>query len=155
MKSIVPSLWFADNSCQEAIEDYISVFPHSKINDLTLYPEESLNEHFEGMAGKIINADFTLNGQRFIAIDGGPYFRFNEAISFTIECEDQREIDYYWERLSHDIEAEQCGWCRDRYGLSWQIVPHNMAELSETAGQIQAMMQMKKIIISELEAARF
>jgi len=94
MKSIVPSLWFADNNCEEAINYYVNVFPSSYIKSITRYADESLNEHFIGMPGKIITAEFTLNEQKFIAFDGGPYFRFNEAISMTIECEDQKEIDY-------------------------------------------------------------
>lgn len=106
------------------------------------------------MAGKVITAEFYLNGQKFIGLDGGPIFHFSEAISFTIECQDQAEIDYYWEKLSHVPESEQCGWVKDRYGLSWQIVPNNIAELQQTDAQIKALMSMKKIIISELEAAK-
>lgn len=151
MKKIIPSLWFADNNCEEAVNYYASVFPDSKITSLTRYPEEELDEHFKGMSGKIITAEFKLNGQAFTALDGGPAFRFSEAISFTILCESQEEIDYYWEKLSHVKEAEQCGWVKDRFGLSWQIVPHNMAELMKNDAQIQCMMGMKKIIIRELE----
>lgn len=151
MKHIVPSLWFADNNCEEAIRYYIGVFPDSAITSLMRYPDEALDEHFQGMTGKVITAEFTLNGQQFIALDGGPVFRFSEAISFTILCESQDEIDYYWEKLSHVPEAEQCGWVKDRFGLSWQIVPHNMAELLGNDAQIQCMMGMKKIIIRELE----
>ncbi|MPN60673.1 hypothetical protein SDC9_208404 [bioreactor metagenome] len=105
------------------------------------------------MSGKIITAEFTLNGQKFLALDGGPYFHFNEAISMTLECENQQEIDYYWEKLSHVKEAEQCGWVKDQFGLSWQIVPHNMAELLQTEAQMKALMKMKKIVIRELENA--
>lgn len=154
MKKIVPSLWFGDNNCEEAVNYYMSVFPDSEILSLKRYPDENLDEHFAGMAGKIITVEFTLNGLKFIALDGGPYFHFNEAISLTIECEDQEEIDYFWERLSHVEEAQQCGWAKDRFGLSWQIVPYNMGELIETDAQIQAMMKMKKIIIKDLEEAR-
>jgi len=95
-----------------------------------------------------------LNGHKFLALDGGPYFRFNEAISFTVECADQVEIDYYWEKLSHVPEAEQCGWVKDKFGISWQIVPENMNELIQTPAQVQTMMHMKKINIAELEAAK-
>lgn len=153
MRKIVPSLWFGDNNCEEAVRYYVSVFPDSEILKLNKYPDESLDEHFAGMAGKIINAEFMLNGQKFIALDGGPYFHFNEAISMTIECEDQKEIDYYWDKLSHVKEAEQCGWVKDKFGLSWQIIPINMSELIRTDAQIQTMMNMKKIIIQELEDA--
>lgn len=153
MKNIVPSLWFSDNNCEEAINYYTSVFPNSEILSIEYYPDEKLSEHFEGMTGKVINAEFILNGQQFIALDGGPYFRFNEAISFTIECVDQDEINHYWSKLSHLPESEQCGWVKDTYGLSWQIVPKNLKELQQTDAQIQALMNMKKIIISELEDA--
>lgn len=152
MRNIVPSLWFSDGNCDEAIRYYMSIFPNSAIQTIVYYPNEKLDEHFAGMQDKILQAEFTLNGQSFTAIDGGPMFRFNEALSLLIECQDQAEIDYYWEKLSHDPEAEACGWVRDRFGLSWQITPINMMDLLQTDAQIQAMMQMKKIIISELEA---
>lgn len=154
MLQIVPSLWFADNNCEEAVNDYVTIFPNSRISQMVYYPNENLSEHFVGMAGKVITAEFYLNGQKFIALDGGPIFNFSEAISFTIECQDQAEIDYYWAKLSHVPESEQCGWVKDRYGLSWQIVPTNIAELQQTDAQIKALMSMKKIIISELEAAQ-
>ncbi len=151
MKKIVPSLWFGDNNCEEAINYYVSVFPNSEILSINRYPSEELDEHFEGMGGKVLTAVFSLNGLKFLALGGGPYFHFNEAISMTIECENQDEIDYYCEKLSHVEEAEQCGWAKDRFGLSWQIVPYNMGDLIENDKQIQAMMKMKKIDISELE----
>lgn len=154
MLQIVPSLWFADNNCEEAVNDYVTIFPNSRISQMVYYPNENLSEHFFGMAGKVITAEFYLNGQKFIALDGGPIFNFSEAISFTIECQDQAEIDYYWAKLSHVPESEQCGSVKDRYGLSWQIVPTNTAELQQTDAQIKALMSMKKIIISELEAAK-
>lgn len=154
MEKIVPCLWFGDNNCEEAINYYITVFPNSSIDELAKYPDESLNENFVGMSGKILTAVFRLNGQKFIALDGGPYFHFSEAISFMIECKDQDEIDYYWEKLSHVPESEQCGWVKDRFGLSWQIVPANMKDLMMTDKQIQAMMSMKKIIIKDLEDAK-
>lgn len=153
MKPIVPSLWFADNNCQEAVEYYISVFPGSQLLELVHYPPEELDAHFAGMTGKVLTARFTLNGQLFQGIDGGPFFRFNEAISFSVECDSQEEIDYYWSKLSHVPEAEQCGWCKDRFGLSWQIVPAHMGDLLQRDEQIQAMMAMKKICIADLESA--
>lgn len=152
MKTIAPSLWFADNNCEEAINYYVSVFPNSDILSIQYYPDASLSEHFSSMEGKIITAEFTLNGQKFTALDGGPYFRFNEAISFTIECQDQEEIDYYWSKLSHVPESEQCGWVKDQFGLSWQIIPETLGDLQQNDAQIQALMGMKKIIISELAA---
>lgn len=153
MRMIVPSLWFGDNNCEEALNYYVSVFPNSEIPHIARYPDEGLDEHFQGMSGKVITAVFTLNGQKFIGLDGGPQFHFNEAISLTIECDDQEEIDFFWEKLSHVKEAEQCGWAKDKFGLSWQIVPHNMAELLRTDTQIQRMLKMKKIVIRELEEA--
>ena len=153
MKQIVPSLWFADNNCEEAVNYYMTVFPNSEILEMVNYPNEELDPNFAGMSDNLLNARFTLNGQTFQGIDGGPYFRINEAISFSIECTSQEEIDWYWSKLSHVPEAEQCGWCKDRFGLSWQIVPYNMGELLQTDEQIQAMMAMKKISIEELEKA--
>lgn len=154
MNQIVPCLWFADNNCEEAVTYYVSIFPNAEIHAMVRYPNEAISEHFEGMTGKILNAEFSLNGQRYVALDGGPTFRFNEAISLMIECDDQDEIDYYWDKLSHVEEAEQCGWVRDRFGLSWQIIPKNIAELGSSDAQIEALMGMKKIIIKDLEAAR-
>ena len=154
MEKIAPCLWFGDNNCEEAINCYMTVFPNSSIDELKRYPDEKLNENYTGMSGKILTAVFRLNGQKFIALDGGPYFHFSEAISFMIECKDQDEIDYYWEKLSHVPESEQCGWVKDRFGLSWQIVPANMGDLIKTDKQIQAMMSMKKIIIKDLEDAK-
>ena len=111
------------------------------------------------MSGKVINGEFELNGQRFICLDGGPIFKPNEAISFTVDCADQAEVDYYWEKLSAVPEAEQCGWCKDKFGLSWQIIPNRLGELlgdpdTEKANRaMQAMMKMHKINIAELESA--
>lgn len=154
MEKIVPCLWFGDNNCEEALNYYVTVFPNSSIDEIKRYPDEKLNENFVGMSGKVLSGVFRLNGQKFIALDGGPYFHFSEAISFMIECKDQAEIDYYWEKLSHVPESEQCGWVKDRFGLSWQIVPANMGDLMKTDKQVQAMMSMKKIIIKDLEDAK-
>lgn len=149
---IQPCLWF-DSQAREAMEYYIEVFPDSRINEIVAYPDEGLDEHFAGMAGKVINGQFTLNGVDFVCLDGGPLFRFSEAISLVVTCADQAEIDYYWSKLSHVAESEQCGWCKDQFGLSWQIVPANMGELTRTPAQILAMMQQKKIVIDELANA--
>lgn len=149
---IRPYLWFHD-SAQEAMEYYVSVFPNSSIDQVTLYPDEHLSEHFEGMGGKVIHGAFTLNGTRFGCIDGGPAFSFNEAVSFVIECADQSEIDHYWQALSAVPEAEACGWCKDRFGVSWQVIPAALGRLQQRPEQIQAMMHMKKIVIAELENA--
>lgn len=149
---IRPFLWFVDRA-QEAMEYDVSVFPNSSIDSVTFYPDESLSKHFEGMSGKVINGEFTLNGTRFACLDGGPEFTFNESISFVIECADQAEIDRYWEALSAVPEAEACGWCKDRFGVSWQVVPAGLDILQQRPEQIQAFMHMKKIVISELEIA--
>lgn len=153
MQRILPSLWFADNNCEEALTYYCGVFPNAKIISMSYYPDEKMDPHFAGMTGKVITAVFELDGQQFIALDGGPYFRFNEAVSFTVVCADQKEIDYYWQRLSHVPESEQCGWCKDHFGLSWQIVPKDMEQWLQSEAAVQAMMGMKKIDIAALEAA--
>ncbi|GAA4803924.1 VOC family protein [Tomitella cavernea] len=150
--AVRPCLWF-DDRAREAMEYYVSVFPDSRINEIIEYPDESLDEHFRGMSGKVLNGRFTLNGVDFVCLDGGPIFTFNEAVSFVVTCEDQAEIDHYWSALSHTPESEQCGWCKDRFGVSWQIIPANMGELLVRPAQIQAMMAMKKIVIAALETA--
>jgi len=152
MQKITPNLWF-DGNAKEAVEYYVSVFPNSKIIATQYYPnstEEGLADFQKDMAGKELVIDFELNGQHFTAINAGPEFKFNEAVSFAITCEDQDEIDYYWEKLSSVPESEQCGWCKDRFGLSWQVVPKNMGELMQRPDAFAHMMQMKKLVIDEL-----
>ncbi len=152
VQKITPCLWFQDGA-EDAMNYYCEVFPNSKIVEIQRYPDESLDEHFVGMSGKVITGIFELNGQRFMCLDGGPAFKLSEAVSFVIDCKDQAEIDYFWEKLSHVPESEQCGWCKDKFGLSWQIVPANMGELISTPAAMQAMMQMKKIDIAGLQNA--
>lgn len=147
-----PCLWFAGQA-REAMQYYIETFPDSRIISIDQYPDESLDEHFTGMSGKVLNGRFNLNGTEFTCLDGGPAFTFNEAISFVVSCADQVEIDALWSRLSHVPEAEQCGWCKDRFGISWQIIPANMGELLQRPEQVQTMMRQKKICIAELENA--
>lgn len=149
---IQPCLWF-DDQAREAMEYYVGVFPNSRITRIDEYPDESIDEHFVGMSGKVLNGEFTLNGVDFVCLDGGPLFTFNESISFVVSCKDQAEIDDYWSKLSHVPESEQCGWCKDRFGVSWQIIPANMGELIARPEQMQVMMRQKKIVISELENA--
>jgi predicted 3-demethylubiquinone-9 3-methyltransferase (glyoxalase superfamily) len=149
LSAIQPCLWF-DNQAREAMEFYVDVFPNSRIVSIDEYPAESLDEHFAGMAGKVINGRFTLNGVDFVCLDGGPLFTFTEAISFVVACADQGEIDAYWSKLSHVAEAEQCGWCKDRFGVSWQIIPANMTELLGRSEQVQVMMSQKKIVIQDI-----
>ncbi|GAA2015042.1 VOC family protein [Brevibacterium samyangense] len=146
---IMPYLWFTDNA-REALEYYTSVFPNSSIGEVQYYPEATSEEHLRDMQGKILHAEFVLDGQRFGAIDGGPAFTFTEAVSFVVWCADQAEIDRYWSALSHVPESEACGWCKDRFGLSWQILPADLGSLMRIPAQQSALMRMKKIDIAEL-----
>jgi predicted 3-demethylubiquinone-9 3-methyltransferase (glyoxalase superfamily) len=146
LKTITPNLWF-DGNAKEAVDFYTSVFPDSKIIETVYYPEEGLADFQKDLAGKVLTIEFELSGNRFTAINAGPGFKFNESISFVIPCNDQKEIDYYWEKLSKVPEAEQCGWCKDQYGLSWQVVPENMGELMSRPNAFSNMMQMKKLVI--------
>ncbi len=122
-QKIVPNLWF-DTEAEEAAEFYISVFKNSSIRNVTHYTEAGPRE-----AGMVMAVEFELDGQRFVGINGGPEFTFDEAVSFQIDCEDQDEVDYYWEKLTTGGEESQCGWLKDRYGLSWQVVPAGMDEV--------------------------
>lgn len=153
--TITPFLWF-DDCAEEAMEYYVSVFPDSSIDEVMRYTEdlEDMGEQYRGMTGKINAAWFTLAGRRFGCLDGGPYFSLSEAVSFAITCVDQAEIDHYWEKLSHVPEAEQCGWCKDRFGVSWQVMPAGMDALVRTPAQMQALLGMKKIVIADLEAVQ-
>ncbi len=147
-KRITPNLWF-DGNAKEAVDFYLSVFPNSKIVEIANYPTEGLADFQKDMAGKPVTIDFELNGDPFIAINAGPEFKFNESVSFMVFCKDQEEIDYYWEKLSTVPESEQCGWCKDQYGLSWQIVPENMNELMKRPNAFANMMKMHKIVIAD------
>ena len=164
-QKIVPSLWF-DKETEEAVNFYISLFngsPHksgsSRMISITRYEQGMEVPGGDEMAGKVLTAIFELNGQRFMALDGGPIFKFNEAVSFYVECEDQAEVDYFWERLSAVPDSEQCGWLKDRYGLSWQIIPRQLGELlgapnrKKSLAATNAMLQMKKIVIADLQKA--
>lgn len=151
MQKITPNLWFNGN-VKEAVDYYVSVFKNSKILSTEYYPEsaeEGLADFQKDLAGKVLAIDFELDGVRFTAINAGPEFSFSEAVSFAVTCEDQDEIDYFWEKLSSVPEAEQCGWCKDKFNLSWQIVPKNMQELMQKPNAFQTLMNQKKIVISE------
>lgn len=150
MQKIVSNLWFAGNA-REAVDFYISVFTNSKILHTSYYPEADLADFQQSFAGKVLTIDFELEHQRFTAINAGNEFKFTEAISLAVMCKDQSEIDYYWSKLSADPGAEQCGWCKDRYGLSWQIVPQDIEALMQKPGAFAVMMQQKKIILAEYE----
>lgn len=151
MKKITPNLWF-DGNAKEAVDFYISVFPDSKIISTEYYPDsedKGLADFQKELAGKVLTVEFELSGNRFVAINAGPEFKFNESVSFSVPCKDQEEIDYYWAKLSAVPESEQCGWCKDKYGLSWQIVPENMDELMKRPDAFANMMKMHKITIKD------
>ncbi|ARF56524.1 VOC family protein [Streptomyces gilvosporeus] len=153
MPQITPNLWF-DTQSVEAAEFYCSVFPNSGIRNISYYTEAGPRP-----AGTVLTVDFVLDGKEFTAINGGPQFTFDEAISFLITCGNQEEIDYYWTKLSEGGEEGPCGWVKDRFGLSWQVVPTGMAELMSDPDQgratraMQAMLGMKKIDMAALQAA--
>lgn len=151
MQKITANLWF-DGNAKEAVDYYVSIFPDSKIISTEYYPNsesEGLADFQKDLAGDVLTVEFSLNGVEFVAINAGSEFKFSEAVSFSIACKDQEEIDYYWEKLSKNPENEQCGWCKDQFGLSWQVVPANMGELMNKPDAFKKMMQMKKLIISE------
>ena len=151
--TITPNLWF-DGVAEEAAAFYVSVFPNSRVVSTTRYPEGS-----PGPAGTVMTVEFELDGQRFVGINGGPQFPFDEAVSFEIACETQEEVDDYWERLTDGGEESQCGWLKDRYGLSWQVVPAGMEEIfsdpdpERAERAMQAMLGMRKLDLAALRAA--
>lgn len=146
MSKITPFLWF-DNQAEEAANFYTSVFPNSKILGVV----HSSADTPAGPKGMVLTVDFELDSTHFTALNGGDFVKFNEAVSFVISCKDQEEIDYYWEKLSAVPESEQCGWLKDKYGLSWQVVPENLGELLNSESAMKAMMEMKKLDIAELK----
>jgi predicted 3-demethylubiquinone-9 3-methyltransferase (glyoxalase superfamily) len=156
---ITPCLWF-DHQAEEAANYYVSIFPNSRITATTRYPSAGQEIH-QQKAGSVMVVAFELDGHTFTALNGGPLFTFNEAVSLQVNCDSQKEIDYYWDKLGAggDPKAQQCGWLKDRYGLSWQVVPRGMEEMlksPESAGAnraMGAMMQMKKIDMAALERA--
>jgi len=150
---ITPNLWF-DNEAEEAAAFYVSVFKTSRIVNVTHYTAAGPRP-----AGTVMTVEFELDGQRFVGINGGPQFTFSEAVSFQITCEDQAEVDYYWEKLTDGGEEGPCGWLKDRYGLSWQVVPTGMDELfadpdaTKAERAMQAMFGMRKLDIAALHSA--
>jgi predicted 3-demethylubiquinone-9 3-methyltransferase (glyoxalase superfamily) len=150
---IKPFLWF-EHQAEDAAKFYTAIFKNSKIGKVARYPEGS-----PAPAGSVMTVAFQLEGQDFVALNGGPHFKFNEAVSFMIECETQDEIDYYWERLLEGGKADQCGWLKDRFGLSWQVVPANIDQIfsgkdaAKAQRAMQAMLKMIKLNIKELENA--
>jgi predicted 3-demethylubiquinone-9 3-methyltransferase (glyoxalase superfamily) len=159
MQKITPCLWFEKNNAEEAMQFYTSVFPDSKIVSIERYPEGYTEGPLAGMSGKVITGIFELFGQQFMCLDGGPLWSFTGAISFQVECDSQEELEKYWAAISADPASEQCGWCKDKFGLSWQIVPKRLGELLQDPDKakakrvMDAMMEMKKIDLPTLEKA--
>jgi predicted 3-demethylubiquinone-9 3-methyltransferase (glyoxalase superfamily) len=153
MQKITPFLWF-DGKAEEAVSFYISIFKNSKVVSITRYGEE-----FPGMKGKVLTAIFQLDGQEYMAIDGGPQFTFTEAISFFVNCGTQEEVDELWEKLSEGGEKGRCGWLKDKYGVSWQIIPTALGELMQDEDAekskrvMEAMLKMDKIDVKTLKQA--
>ena len=156
---ITPCLWFADQA-EDAAKFYVGIFRNSRITSVTRYGTAGFEIH-QRPAGSVMTVAFELDGQTFTALNGGPVFTFNEAVSFEVHCDTQEEIDYYWEQLGAggDPKAQQCGWLKDRYGLSWQVVPKGMEQMLEhpespgAKRAMEAMLQMKKLDIAALERA--
>ena len=150
---ITPFLWF-DNQAEEAMNFYVSIFPNSKTGLVTRYGETG-----PGVKGSVMTASFTLDGEEFVALNGGPQFPFTEAVSFVVNCDSQEEIDYYWEKLSAGGQEVQCGWLKDKFGLCWQIVPTEFFELvskgtpEQSDRVMTAMMNMVKMDLAKLKQA--
>jgi len=159
VQRIAPCLWF-DNQAEEAANYYVSIFKNSKITDVTRYGKAGFEIH-KRPAGSVMTVAFELDGQSVTALNGGPIFTFNEAISLQVFCDTQEEVDYYWEQLSKggDPKAQQCGWLKDKFGLSWQVVPKVLPELlkdhesARAQRAMDALLRMKKINIADLERA--
>ena len=156
---ITTCLWF-DSQAEEAAKYYVSIFRNSRINAIARYPDAGREIHGQ-QAGKVMTVAFQLDGRHFQGLNGGPHFKFNEAVSLVVNCKDQKEIDYYWEKLraGGDPNAQQCGWLKDKYGLSWQVVPPMEAffaqdpKSAKAKRAMDAMLKMKKIDIAELRRA--
>ncbi len=153
MQNITPFLWF-DGQAEEAAQFYASIFPNSKISGVTRYGEVG-----SGPAGSVMTVSFELNGEAFIALNGGPIYKFNPAVSFVVHCETQEEVDHYWDKLSAGGAPNVCGWLQDKYGLSWQIVPNALLRMiqdkdrKKATSVIQAMLRMTKLDIAGLQSA--
>jgi predicted 3-demethylubiquinone-9 3-methyltransferase (glyoxalase superfamily) len=156
MQKIIPCLWF-DDEAEEAAKFYVSVFRNSRIGNVTHYGKEGYEIHGR-KAGSVLTVEYEIAGQKFVALNGGPVFKFNEAISFQVRCQTQKEIDYYWKKLSEggDRKAQQCGWLKDKYGVSWQIVPTVLIKMLQDKDTkksdrvMKAMLQMRKFDIKVL-----
>ncbi len=159
MQKISPCLWF-DDKAEEAVNFYVSIFKNSKFGNVTRYGNEGYEIH-KKKEGSVMTIDFEIEGQKFLALNGGPIFKFNEAISFQIYCDTQEEIDYYWEKLTEggDKNAQVCGWLKDKFGVSWQVVPIALIKMlqdkdsKKTERVMKAMLQMQKLDIDALTKA--
>ena len=159
VQKITPCLWF-DTQAEEAAKFYTSIFKNSKIGKISRYPDAGQEVHGKP-AGSVMVVDFELDGHTFTALNGGPIFKFNEAVSFQVNCDNQEEVDYFWSKLSEggDKKAQQCGWLKDRYGLSWQVIPRQLGEIlgsPDAEGSrraMEAMLKMTKIDVAELRRA--
>ena len=159
LNKLVPCLWF-DMQAEDAARYYTSIFKNSRIGTITRYGKEGFEIH-KKPEGSVLTVTFYLEGQEFTALNGGPHFKFNEAISFEVRCADQKEIDYYWDKLGAggDPKAQQCGWLKDKFGLSWQVVSANWVDMMRDATPAQsermmkAMLQMKKFDLAALQRA--
>ena len=159
MQRISPCLWF-DNNAEEAVQFYVSIFKNSKIGNVTHYGKEGYDIH-KKKEGTVMTIDFEIEGQKFLALNGGPIFRFSEAISFQIYCETQDEVDYYWDKLTEggDKNAQVCGWLKDKFGVSWQVVPNVLVKMlqdkdsKKTENVMRVMLQMQKLDINVLTKA--
>jgi predicted 3-demethylubiquinone-9 3-methyltransferase (glyoxalase superfamily) len=157
MQKITPFLWF-DGNAEQAAKFYTSIFKKSKILSIARYPSVG-QEVTGGAAGSVMTVDFTIEGERFTALNGGPLFKFNESISFVVHCNTQKEVDYYWDKLSAGGKKVQCGWLRDKFGVSWQIVPTVFLDVWKSKDEAKrervmaAMLKMVKLDIAGLKAA--
>ena len=159
MQKITSNLWF-DNQAEEAANYYVSIFNNSHIGKITRYEKEGYEIH-RMPEGTVMTVEFTIEGQQFVGLNGGPVFKFNESISFIVNCETQQEVDYYWEKLTQggDVKSQQCGWLKDKFGVSWQVVPGRLNEMFEDEDREKAqrvmrvMLQMKKLDLNVLEEA--
>jgi predicted 3-demethylubiquinone-9 3-methyltransferase (glyoxalase superfamily) len=159
MQKITPCLWF-DKQAEEAVNFYVSIFKNAKTGNITRYGKEGHEIH-NMPAGTVMTVEFQIEGQDFLALNGGPVFKFNEAISFQVHCKTQEEVDHYWEKLSQggDKNAQQCGWLKDKYGVSWQIVPTVLPEMlrdkdpKKSERVMKALLQMHKLDIKRLKEA--
>ncbi|HKP60275.1 MAG TPA: VOC family protein [Polyangiales bacterium] len=147
MQRLTPFLWF-DTQAEEAARYYCSIFKNSSIGKILRY-----GDHGPGPKGSVMTIEFTLDGNRFVAINGGPQYKFTPATSFVVECKDQAEIDHYWDKLTAGGMTQPCGWLVDKYGLSWQVVPVDLVQLIEAPKAMQAMLKMTKFDIRELQDA--